>query len=908
MSGADGAGLVIVVTGDVTLDWNLVDSSPDVPPTPFWSRESHTRINVQPGGAYLLASLIRHVLDADVRSVPGSKSPPGLRTPTRAADESFHHSTAVWVPYGSRKGEATAWRVRYFQGFSERAVKSRLPKKWSEVHDDTEQATIVVLDDAALGFRDSKELWPRAIDKDRPSKPWVILKSAWPIVQGELTDHLLEHFSDRLIVVTTVADVRRSEVQISSGLSWEASAQDLAWELIYNPKINRVSRAAWVIVSFGPAGVWISHREPAPATGGELTITSESQLSFDLIFDHKVIEGTWEEEHPGGIIGYTTCLTAGVVRAVAISPNSPEIIDGVQAGVAAMRALHETGFVGPPNGSSIAFPLDAVKAALGSGSPRLAVTRVPLPVRLFTVAGSGSKGSDHVDRWSILSDRYTTSSNLLSIATDIVRWGGETVLTDIPLGKFGDLLTADRQEIEGLRSIRNLMLEYCSASHQARPLSIAVFGPPGSGKSFGVTEVAKSLLAGGIKKLTFNLSQFENQEDLVNALHQVRDVGLSGKIPIVFWDEFDTSLDGVDLGWLRHFLSLMQDGEFQQGPITHPIGRAIFVFAGGTARRLQDLGGDLGHKERKALKVPDFVSRLRGYIDIVGPDRRPDRPDPQYVIRRAMILRSILERNAPQIKREHDDGTVELAIDAGLLRAFLGVWEYEHGVRSMESIVAMSQLAGKTSFQRSSLPSEEQLRVHVNEREFLGLLVQHFEFEGELLEKLARANHEIYCAEQLKKENPPPLARLSYEQLEDRYKESNRATVRGIPHMLASIGYVYGPASDLGSAPIVEIPDKEVEALGQAEHDRWIVNKIDEGYVYDPVRNDEAEPKTHPDLVPWNKMDERELAARYPPLIRGKLGPGPLKNDWDREMIKKIPEVLAKAGFHVRRSSEIVAR
>ncbi len=64
-------------------------------------------------------------------------------------------------------------------------------------------------------------------------------------------------------------------------------------------------------------------------------------------------------------------------------------------------------------------------------------------------------------------------------------------MQDVPWGQFGNLLTVDRQEIESYRSIRNLVAEYAGNKQVARPLSIAVFGTPGSGKSFGVTEMAK---------------------------------------------------------------------------------------------------------------------------------------------------------------------------------------------------------------------------------------------------------------------------------------------------------------------------------------------------------------------------------------------------------------------------------
>jgi hypothetical protein len=95
-----------------------------------------------------------------------------------------------------------------------------------------------------------------------------------------------------------------------------------------------------------------------------------------------------------------------------------------------------------------------------------------------------------------------------------------------------------RQEIESLRSIRSLVGEYVSQPRPKRPLSIAVFGPPGSGKSFGITQLALALRPGEIEPKEFNLSQLGSTDELLSALHQVRDIGLGGKIPLVFWDEF----------------------------------------------------------------------------------------------------------------------------------------------------------------------------------------------------------------------------------------------------------------------------------------------------------------------------------------------------------------------------------
>src|SRR5262249_10161510 len=155
----------------------------------------------------------------------------------------------------------------------------------------------------------------------------------------------------------------------------------------------------------------------------------------------------------------------------------------------------------------------------------------------------------------------------------------------VPVAVFARLSAYDRREVESYRAIYSLMFDYIRQNAPPRPLSLAVFGPPGAGKSFGVKNVAKALEQGGARKiedLIFNLSQYGNPEELAAAFHLVRDVVLRGKIPLVFFDEFDTALAGKPLGWLRYFLSPMQDAEFIDRGTPHPIGQSIFVFAGGT--------------------------------------------------------------------------------------------------------------------------------------------------------------------------------------------------------------------------------------------------------------------------------------------------------------------------------------
>jgi hypothetical protein len=148
---------------------------------------------------------------------------------------------------------------------------------------------------------------------------------------------------------------------------------------------------------------------------------------------------------------------------------------------------------------------------------------------------------------------------------------------------------------------------------------------------------------------------------------------------------------------------------------------------------MDDLGEDLKKDDNdekwKAAKGPDFLSRLKGFLDVLGPNPpRPDskgttsqKTDPYYVIRRAILLRSLLSKRAKQFFTK-PDGKGELRIDDGVLHAFLTGPDFKHGARSMETIVATSVLSGRNSYERSSLPPAQQLNLHVNGEDFLSLV------------------------------------------------------------------------------------------------------------------------------------------------------------------------------------------
>jgi hypothetical protein len=329
----------------------------------------------------------------------------------------------------------------------------------------------------------------------------------------------------------------------------------------------------------------------------------------------------------------------------------------------------------------------------------------------------------------------------------------------------------------------------------------------------------------------------------------------------------------------------MSDGEFQEGQVTHPIGRSVFVFAGGTSYSMEAFSSNTSNDEYRSSKLPDFISRLKGYLNILGPNRQdiPEQSfDTTYIVRRAIILRSVFERFAAHII--HSDGAKQiLNIDPGLLRAFLMIGEYRHGARSIEAIVQMSQLAGKTAFERSSLPTEAQMNLHLDGREFYNLMRQ-LELGRDLLEKLSEATHQVFCEDLRAKKYKWGLVTddkkkehsslKPYAKIAENEKEQNRGFVRDIPNKLAHAGFTMLPVSSGKTSD--KLCSEQVEIMAKLEHERWMKQKHADGWKH--AEKTDKTRKQHKDLVLWEEL--------------------PLEDkEKDSVLVRNIPKILAKAGY-----------
>jgi hypothetical protein len=861
----------IVVAGDVTIDWlqwtaKYNENFKKNPPN--WAIYPGTRMKAEHGGALLLAKMVKEATNVEVATHE-------LDDIEIIPPDSIIHSVAGLdaVPLSKNEEECKdkkkkIFRVKHHGGYCG-PLKDK--SKLLPISNDNADAKFVIIDDAGNGFRDEIDAWPKAI-REVGKYPTVILKMSQPLACGALWDHLtLERKANlkNLILIIDANDLRRMGVNISRHLSWEQTIEDFYWQVINNPEIKSIAACRNLIVRFG--------------LDGAIHYTNVDEIDSALYYDPNFGEGGYKEQYEGDMQGLTAAFVAAFAAEVS-KEGLKGIENGILEGIQRSRLLLKMGFGDATkefssktkeSSDEVKEPFYPISKLFEPNSENKALCKVIIPKSM-------EKASVKKKNWRILEE--CTRGMLESISQNVVKNKTEEALKRVPSARFGNLFTLDREEIESFQSIKNLISEYLERIEVNVPLSIAVFGSPGSGKSFGVTELALSLDQKRIEKMEFNVSQFTSVADLASAFHKVRDLVLKGKVPLVFFDEFDSDFNG-NLGWLKYFLAPMQDGMFKDGETMHPIGRSIFVFAGGTSYTFQQFSQEyfddtVNKDDRKKMmekfsdaKGTDFVSRLRGHVNIMGVDRTGPN-DSFFIIRRALLLRSLLNKKVPQIF--DDDEAVR--IDSGVLRAFLRVPTYKHGVRSMEAIIDMSTLAGRRQFTQAALPPSKQLEMHVNSEFFLKIMLRDVLFKN-AMERLAIEIHEQYLIDQKKNKNSDDLSMQPWEKLREDLKDSNRKQAEAIAEKLRRI--------DLDFMPYIQKPEKplrfsedQIEFLAELEHERWVAERKEEGWERGSPRDPEK--KISPYLIPWSDPNLTEDVK-----------------DWDRNAVRKIPELLEKAGFEV---------
>jgi hypothetical protein len=851
----------ILVTGDFIVDRNLLPGqrrfAADNP-------NSGTRLVDHFGGSLLTFSLIN-----SINTEYGTKTINCVFDLEEPQLKKFISDYPERTAFSSwTKGKTSgAWNIEEIKGYgfgNPNAGNFSYKRKNLSV-----QSGWIIIDDGNLGYRNCEEAWPDFTGKK------VILKCSFPFHEGKLFQRLIQKNQrpEVLIIIVTIANLRKSDVKIGSDISWEQTALDITAELKRNHKLSFLLKSDHLVVMTGTsAAIHLRNMENA----------QETEVS--LVFDPSHIEGEWEISTPL-LPGSGSCFTAAFSQSLIDyctnkSITSVSIENSINAALLTTRIFCRAGFFPEYIENNKFYKVtDPENKFIKPDEGKFSKAYVTSPFILAKKSDIFSRNKE----WSILRGNYLDAGtgdkveDYIDLACELAIKGSKTLLF-APLMSFGKIVSFDRHEIESFRNIKKLMVDYANNKKSSKPLNIAVFGTPGSGKSFAVKEMSRSFL----EKfrpcvMEFNLSQFKDANELSGAFNAIRDTVLMGNLPIVFWDEFDSEA----LQWLKSLLAPMQDGHFQDGKDTHPIGKSIFIFAGGTSssfERFDPRNHDDSSTDKAKIdnfvkvKGPDFVSRIHGYLNVCGPNPlQGDSDDVTYPVRRALFLRTGLGLEKEEL----------LDIDYGLLRALLLVKSYNNGARSLDRILTHLKMKGNKKIVRSDLPSDEVINMNTDLDNFYSIMCDDNLETYKDTSELSSFFHDNW----LKNKIAGSSSYKEFFMLSNEQRLINISTAGRIKHILAkseifALDDRNSDNPDASDEFTTYISLKEnIELLAEEEHIRWGEDRKRLGWKKGKTRSDYF--KIHPLIdIQYSELSEED-------------------KEKDRKQIRNYTTTLKKSGFKI---------
>jgi ppGpp synthetase/RelA/SpoT-type nucleotidyltranferase len=118
----------------------------------------------------------------------------------------------------------------------------------------------------------------------------------------------------------------------------------------------------------------------------------------------------------------------------------------------------------------------------------------------------------------------------------------------------------------------------------------------------------------------------------------------------------------------------------------------------------------------------------------------------------------------------------------------------------------------------------------------------------------------------------------NWQDLREGFKESNLQAADHIMEKLRSMGYEAVRVK--GKARVKKFTENEIEMMAEMEHGRWNVERLMDGWRWGEKKD--VDKKINPSLIGWKYL---------PDDIR----------QYDRDMVKMIPEILASLGYEIRK-------
>lgn len=151
----------------------------------------------------------------------------------------------------------------------------------------------------------------------------------------------------------------------------------------------------------------------------------------------------------------------------------------------------------------------------------------------------------------------------------------------------------------------------------------------------------------------------------------------------------------------------------------------------------------------------------------------------------------------------------------------------------------------------------------------------------EVREPVAQSLHESFIHDRQKSLSDDPSMK-DWDNLKDILKESNRQHADCIPEKFEKIGCIVCKPEDRTDSMIdfEGFTDEEIELLAEMEHARWVVERLLDSWKYGEKKD--VDKKINPSLVGWSELSYDV-------------------QDYDRDFIRRYPEILERIGLEIYR-------
>ena len=223
----------VLGTGDVSVDHHIYKGIRSYPMAP---EKLGSTIQSSTGGFFLLYDLLSAI--SKQSSSPEFGVSAGIERPRIEDVAAVNHGYASWKPY-KRGKDKSVWCVDELLGYGPGDPLAGNSLKTTAENNLIPE--VLVIDDAALGFRFQKELWPAciqpALEKSKNNLEWIVLKMSYPVMQGDLWGHLSKSYADNRVILRAGEHCAHVLAGLLTSLEMTELQLDELWTFVKKRKI-----------------------------------------------------------------------------------------------------------------------------------------------------------------------------------------------------------------------------------------------------------------------------------------------------------------------------------------------------------------------------------------------------------------------------------------------------------------------------------------------------------------------------------------------------------------------------------------------------------------------------------------------------------------------------------------------